>query len=97
MSKAIGKYMENSGLIKRLSDCGIYSPLAVQWLDTDSEYKEKERDNFGLILNKIQTGLEDVPTCHNQLIEELTSANLFSQFREDLQKQGKFINKLSWK
>ena len=29
MSRAIGKYIENSGLNKRLSDCGIYSPLAV--------------------------------------------------------------------
>ena len=30
MSKAIGKYMKNSGLNKRLSDCGIYNPLAVE-------------------------------------------------------------------
>ena len=29
MSRAIGKYMENSGLNKRLSYCGIYNPLAV--------------------------------------------------------------------
>ena len=29
MSIDIGKYMENSGLNRRLSDCGIYNPLAV--------------------------------------------------------------------
>ena len=29
ISKAIGKYMENNRLNKRLSDCGIYSPLVV--------------------------------------------------------------------
>ena len=29
ISRAIGKYMENSGLHKRLSGCGIYNPLAV--------------------------------------------------------------------
>ena len=29
MSRAIGKYMENIGLNKRLSDCGIYIPLAI--------------------------------------------------------------------
>ena len=27
--RAIGKYMENIGLNKRLSDCGIYNPLVV--------------------------------------------------------------------
>ena len=29
MLRAIVKYMENSGLNKRLSDCSIYNPLAV--------------------------------------------------------------------
>ena len=29
ISRAIGKYMENSGLNKRFSDCGIYIPLVV--------------------------------------------------------------------
>ena len=29
ISRAIGKYMENSGLNKRLSDFGIYNPLVV--------------------------------------------------------------------
>ena len=37
-----------------------------------SEYKENVREIVGPILNKTQTGLEDVPTCHNQLTEELT-------------------------
>ena len=100
--------MENCGLNKRLSDSGIHSPLVVgkiiegknmkRCFSYNSEYKEKEI--VGPILNIIQIGLEYVPTCHNQLIEELTLANLFSKFqsfREDLQKQGKFLNKLSWK
>ena len=73
----------------------IFQTLFHQYW-TNSESKEKVREIVGPILNKVQTGLEDVPTCHNQLIEELTLANLFLKFqtfREDLQKQDTFLKK----
>ena len=71
---------------------------------TRGEYKKKVRDIFGLILNKIQTGLEDVSTCQNQLIKELTSHRLTS-FQNSRRPEkisrnrasSHFLNKLSWK
>ena len=84
MSRAIGKYMENCGLNKRLSDSGIYSPLVVGKIIEGKNMKRcfsYNSEYIGPILNIIQIGLEYVPTCHNQLIEELTLANLFQSSR----------------
>ena len=40
ISKAFDKYMENSGVHKRLSDCGIYNPLIVGKI-IDSKHMER--------------------------------------------------------